>query len=244
MIIGYYPGGGGHRYYNYINGLNFDKSNIAYDWLVNLETRGIYLDKDNQIKNPFTVGLFHCVNYHRIYQETNKSNIVIIKSNLKDSLCREWSLKGKYKPMFFPDNSNEQTLLLELYHAIKDHTWPQIKSFDEYKQLPKKIYNEVEQNFTKNKKTMSYKSIENFLVSAYTAIVWHHDLYKKYPMDPGPGVLVDIDTNSSEFAQVMRRELALTRDNKLFNFVWQIYEQLGSDAPIITLFQESNIEYE
>lgn len=244
MIIGYYPGGGGHRYYNFVNGLEFNKSNIAYDLIINLRSRGLHLDKDNQITTPFTVLLLHCVNYYRIHQETNKSDIVIIKSDLKDSLCREWTLKGKYKQMFFPEKVNDQDFLLELYYAIKDHTWPQITSFDEYKKLPKKIFNEVEQNFNKNKEIMSCQSVENFLVSAYTAIAWHHDLYKKYPLDPGPGVLVDIDTDSTEFGQVMRREFALYQDNKLFNFAWQIYENLGADAPIMTLFQESNLKFQ
>ena len=146
--------------------------------------------------------------------------------------------------MFFPEELSDEALLIELFQAIKDPSWPDLKSFTEYKMLPKKIYQEVEVEFNKNKTLMSSQGIHNFLTAAYTAIIWHHELYKKYPLDPGPGQLVDIDTDDTEFGCVMRRELKLYQNNKLFNFVWDVYKNLGKDAPIITLFNESKIVHE
>jgi hypothetical protein len=245
MIIGYYPGGGGHRYYQYSNNQDFAKIDTAYDDLVNLPYCGLYLDKNGQVKNTsFNTILLHSVNYDRIYQETGRTDIVIIKSNLKKSLCREWSLKGKYRPMFFPEELSDEALLIELYQSIKDPSWPDLKNFAEYKMLPKQIYKEVEIEFNKNKTLMSRQGIYNFLIAAYTAIIWHQDLYKKYPMDPGPAQVVDVDADNTEFTEVMRRELKLYQNNKLFNFVWNVYEDLGNDAPIVTLFNESGIDNE
>lgn len=242
MIIGYYPGAGGNRYHQFLNNKSFNKSGIAYDCVTTISCRGLYLDKEHQlVDNIDNDILTHCVNYNRIQQQSNRSDIVIIQANLKDSLCREWSIKGKYKPMFFPESVTDTDFLLELYQGIKDPAWPDINNFEDYKKLPKLIYDEVELKFKENKEKTSPRGVYNFLTSAYTAIAWHHNLYKKYPLDPGPGQLVDIDNDVTEFAAVMRKELNLYKNNKLFNFVWDVFEALGSDAPIISLFNESNI---
>lgn len=242
MIIGYYPGGGGYRYYNYINGLEFNKSNIAYDGLTSVQLKGTYLDTENQLKYTGSKAvLTHCVNYARIQQQSDRNDIVIIQSSLKDSLCREWSLKGKYKPMFFPESISDTDFLIDLYQAIKDSSWPDVNNFEDYKKLPKLIYNEVELKLNENMAKTSQQGVYNFLTSAYTAIAWHHNLYKKYPMEPGPGQLIDIDTDVTEFGSVMRKELSLYKNNKLFNFAWGVFESLGANAPIISLFNESNL---
>jgi len=244
MLLGYYPGGGGHRYYEYCNNRDFSRTDIAYDGLVNLP-RDIYLDENNQIQDKLcSTILLHCVNYDRIHQETGRSDIVIIKSDLQKSLCREWSIKGKYKPMFFREKFSDEEFLIDLYQSIKDPTWPDVRSFTEYKKLPIQIYQEVEAEFNKNKTLISVQGVHNFLNAAYTAIIWHHELYQKYPLDPGAGRLVDIDTDETEFGHVMRRELNLYQNNKLFNFAWDVYKNLGKDAPIITLFNESKIAHE
>lgn len=245
MIIGYYPGGGGNRYYQYSNGNEFSQSGIAYDNIVSLGCKGHYLNADTQLeKLHHPTILLHCVNYDRIYQVTGRKDITIIKSNLKDSLCREWSIKGKYKPMVSLELLSYEDFLLELYNAIKDPMWPDIKNIVEYKNLPKKIYDEVELNFIKNKNFVSNDSIYNFLTAAYSAIIWHNDFYKQYPLDPGPAVLVDIDNDTTKFGQIMRQELQLYQDNKLFNFAWEVFQSLGKNAPIITLYQESNLYVE
>jgi hypothetical protein len=245
MLIGYYPGGGGNRYYQYSLGRDFDQPDVAYDSLVMLPCRGKYLNASGELKNQtYDTILLHCVNYDRIHQETGRSDIVIIKSNLKDSLRREWSIKGKYKPMFFPEEVSDEAFLIELYDSIKDPTWPEITNFTEYKKLPNQIYQEVEVEFSKNKALTSNTSTHNFLTVAYTAISWHHNFYSKYPLDPGPTKLIDVDQDDSDFARVMRHELDLYKDNKLFNFAWDVYTALGGDAPIITLFQESSLANE
>lgn len=242
MIIGYYPGAGGNRYYQYINSLDFSQTGIEYDTIVRLPQRGIYLNESNQIKDKTdpTI-LLHCVNYARISQETDRSDIVIIKSDLKDSLCREWSLKGKFKPMFFPNADIDAAFLLELYRDIKDSSWPDLTDIADYKNLPMHILKEMETEVQKNKELLSTTGTHNFLSSAYTAIIWHHNFYKKYPFDPGPAQVIDVDMDSSEFAAVMRRELVLSRHSKLFNFAWEVFDALGRDAPVVTLFYENNI---
>jgi hypothetical protein len=242
MIIGYYPGGGGNRYHQFLNNKPFDKSGVAYDWTTTIHFRGSYLNKENQLNNTGSKDvLTHCVNYDRIQQQSNRNDIEIIKTSLKDSLSREWSIKGKYKPMFFPESMSDTDFLLELYQAIKDPSWPNIDNFEDYKSLPKSIYNEVELKLNENRAKTSQQGVYNFLTSAYTAIAWHHDMYKKYPMDPGPGQLIDIDTDQTEFGSVMRTELSLYKNNKLFNFAWEVFESLGNSAPIVTLFNESEL---
>lgn len=242
MIIGYYPGGGGNRFIRYMENQEFHQTGLAYDNIVSAPLRGKYLDADGQVENKtHDPMLLHCVNYDRIYQETGRSDIVIIKSDIKDSLCREWSIKGKYKPMFLPKEISDEELLVELVQSMKDPDWPEVRNSKEYKELPFWIRREVEYQFNKNKQCMSNTSCYNFLDSAYTAIIWHHNLYMKYPLDPGLGKLVDIDQDDSEFARVMRRELAQYRHNLLFNFAWEVYTTLGPNAPIITLFRESNL---
>lgn len=242
MIIGYYPGGGGNRYHEYLNNRPFSKSDIAYDFLTTVKCRGLYLDSENQLQGiTDKYILTHCVNFNRIHQQSGRRDVIVIGTSLKDSLCREWSIKGKYKPMFFPDALSDDDFLLEVYQAIKDPAWPILNHINDYKQLPKIIRDEVELKFDDNKTKTSQQGVYNFLTAAYTAIIWHHNLYKKYPLDPGSGQYVDVESDSTEFGKVMRKELELYKNNKLFNFAWDVYESLGSNAPIITLFNESNL---
>ena len=76
MIIGYYPGGGGNRYHQFLNNKPFDKSGVAYDWTTTIHFRGSYLNKENQLNNTGSKDvLTHCVNYDRIQQQSNRNDI-------------------------------------------------------------------------------------------------------------------------------------------------------------------------
>ena len=242
MIIGYYPGAGGNRYYQYLKGNEYSTPGIAYDLLTDnqvIRSRGSYLVDDLQISVTDGTVLLHCVNYNRITEKINNAHdIIIIKSDLKSSLRREWSIKGKYKPMFDPSTQTSDQLKLELYNTIKDTSWPDINLIAEYNVLPINILAEVEENMIKNQKFFNPSSIYNFIDSAYTSIIWHNKFYQQYPIDAGNGKLLDIDTDTGTFAEMMRKELAFHENNLLFNFAWEVYEQYGENAPIINLYKE------
>jgi hypothetical protein len=243
MILGYYPGAGGNRYFQYRKNKEYSTPGIAYDFLTDHESirfRGLFLDQENiKIEKQANI-LLHCVNYSRIKEVLGDDDeIVIIKSDLKSSLRREWSIKGKYKPMFYPTAHNQEKFTLDLYNAIKDTSWPEIKNLDDYAKLPKIILDEVEDNLAKNSKFVNPTGVYNFLSAAYTSIIWHNETYKKFPLEAGNATLVDIDNDDSQFAEIMRRELNSHANNFLFNFAWDVYTTHGSHAPIISLYQES-----
>lgn len=239
MIIGYYPGAGGNRYYQYLKKLEFSTLGQAYDGITSnffIKSRGQYPDKllkccvDGDI-------LCHAVNYQRIIESFGEHTVYIINADLKASLRREWSIKGKYKPMFQNNSGNYEKFILELYHAIKDISWPGISSLDEFYVLPNRIKNEVNMQVTKNLCYIQNDNTYNFLSSAFEAISWHIDYYNTFPLELGQGILVDINTDDTEFSRIMRNELSLYDDNILFNFVWDVYQTHGSDASIIDLYK-------
>jgi hypothetical protein len=49
----------------------------------------------------------------------------------------------------------------------------------------------------------------------------------------GLDILIDIDTDTSEFSKVMRLELA--RENLEFDIAWNAYQTYGKNAPIIDI---------
>jgi hypothetical protein len=242
MLIGYYPGGGGNRYYRYLKGDEYSSPGIEYDSILGNQVgrlREKYLVDDLQISVTDGTILLHCVNYNRITEKINNAHdIIIIKSDLKSSLRREWSIRGKYKPMFYPGTQVHNQFKLELYNAIKDPGWPDINLITEYNVLPDNILAEVEENIIKNQKFINPNSVYNFINSAYASIIWHNKVYQQYPIDAGNGKLLDIDTDPGPFAEIMRKELAFHENNVLFNFAWDVYEQYGENAPIINLYKE------
>lgn len=245
MIIGYYPGAGGNRYYQYSNNDDFSLPGVAYDNLTSntlITSRGLYYDTAEPLpyyKND-TI-LTHCVNYDQIVKVLGPratTNVVLIKADLKKSLRREWSIKGKNKPMFMKDANSLETFILELYTAIKDPSWPAIYNLPDYYSLPNKILQEVQDSVKENLKYIDSTGIYNYLESAFTAIVWHNKLYNKFPFDVGQSTLIDIDTDDTEFGQIMRNEFDLYENSVLFNFAWEVWETHGDQAPIIDLYQE------
>lgn len=242
MIIGYYPGAGGNRYYQYIHDRDYQTPGVAYDYNTDHEairSRGLYLETDNIPKIKSKDILTHCVNYNRITQALGSNDVVIIKSDLMKSLRREWSIKGKFKPMFQPLEQNYEHFVLGLYLAIRDESWPTINNLTDFYMLDKQIIVEVEKQVQENIKYINTNSVYNFVEAAYTSIVWHNNIYSKYPLQAGSAHLVDIDLDDTDFASTMRDELELHKNNHLFNFAWDVYSTHGNSAPILTLYKEA-----
>lgn len=188
-IIGYYPGAGGNRFLRNLEGKEFRK-HASYDNMSNQLFQDRYPDSnihsshDNK-SNP--VVLTHCMNVATLNQQFAPTKIIIIKSNFKQSLMRQWALNG-----------------IALY--INQHT----------------DNNNVKLN------------------SAWTTICWHHAYYETYPNDTRGAIIIDIETDSTEFAEVMRSELNKYSD-EMFEFCWDTYKQLGPTAPIIDLYNNQLI---
>lgn len=242
MIIGYYPGAGGNRYYEYINNREYSQPGVAYDHLTSaskISRRSLYFDTEIE---PFFEDrdmLLHCVNVPTIkkYVKT-EHNIIILNADFKAALRREWSIGSRYKPVFFTTKNSEWDFVNELYCAFKDQSWPIIKSFKDYYNLPRAILKEVEAELVKNKERSGASGVYNLLSSAFAAIVWNHDMYTRFPMDCTGGTQVNITTDNSEFAAMMRKELELYAENTLFNIAWEIYLDYGKDANLIDLYHE------
>lgn len=186
MIVGYYPGAGGNRYYEYANGRKFNKPGIGYDsTTINIVSRSQYFN-NNILPNFLETGniLCHCVNYHQIKKAyPNRDDIIIIQADLKSSLRREWSIQGKYKPMFFPVDNNAS--LLETYNIIRADHWPIINHACEIDNLPLTITRELERKHSLLSVYTDPLSVYNYLVAAYESIIWHNELYNQYPFDAG-----------------------------------------------------------
>jgi hypothetical protein len=151
MIIAFYPGAGGNRYYHYINGRNEFDACTTYDHLLNsqkFEYR--YLDNDSKLDDQPTI-LTHCVDVpllRKLFPQ--QTDIRVIVSDLDASLRREWQLAGRHRQQ--------------------------------------RSTNPVE--------------------DAAASIGFHYRYYREYPMDTlGATAVINIDTDDSEFAQMMRQEL-------------------------------------
>jgi hypothetical protein len=70
----------------------------------------------------------------------------------------------------------------------------------------------------------------------FDIIAWHHNYYAKYPVDWNTDTVIDIDTDCTEFGQVMRKEL--DKNDPLFDLAWDCFTNVGPDAPIIDLYKE------
>lgn len=245
MIIGYYPGAGGNRCYQNLIGKQYTIPGIAYDSLTgNIEIRGQYFDNISmpQILTKQNM-LLHCVNSQRIRQVVpHAAPLIIIKSDLKKSLRREWSIKGKFKPMFQENIQTYEFLMLDLYQAVRAEQWPIISSITEFNSLPKEIRDECVERLKSSQSMADCNSIYNFLNAAYTAIGWHLELYKQWPIETSlADQVIDIDNDDSEFAEFMRGELDLY-NNPLFDFAWSVYQEYGADEPINSLYEQKFVQ--
>jgi hypothetical protein len=67
----------------------------------------------------------------------------------------------------------------------------------------------------------------------FQLIKFNIEYYKKFPIDRNADVIIDIEKDDSLFTEVMRKELKII--NPEFDFVWDVYKELGPDAPIICI---------
>lgn len=96
MIIAFYPGSGGNRYYHYINGQKEFDSNTTYDHLLqNQKFEYRYIDSSSQLVDCELM-LTHCVNVPLLRKLfPDHKEIVVITADLGQCLKREWQLAGK-----------------------------------------------------------------------------------------------------------------------------------------------------
>lgn len=239
MVVGFYPGAGGNRYISYIKGQEWTTLGTIYDLKSGGTVQGCepYLDSTEQIPvvNTTDYVVTHSVNSKRISECFPGHKIVLLRADLKSSLRREWSLKGKNDNV--QSNPNYEQNIIDCYNAIRADSWPVVDSFDQYQQAPEYIKQEVVAEFSKNLKLNAERN--QYLNSAYTTICWHHEFYNRYPYDDSCAEVINIDS-STEFGLIMRKELDLYKDNELFNFAWSVFEKYGTDAPIIGLYDRQH----
>ena len=99
MLICFYPGAGGNRYYFYIKNRFYQKFGIAFDNFNPDEgnkPQFRYLESDDIFKIDDSIPvLTHCLNIEKLqYHFPLKTKFVIIDSNFKASLRRQWCLNG------------------------------------------------------------------------------------------------------------------------------------------------------
>jgi organic radical activating enzyme len=122
MIIAFYPGAGGNRYYQYLTGTKEFTSHTTYDHLLkNQSFEYRYLTADSVLPNQDLI-LTHCVNVPLLSRLFPGHKITIIKSDLNNSLQREWYLEDRHRDKNMPS---------ELEHA-KAHVSYHKKYYTEY----------------------------------------------------------------------------------------------------------------
>ena len=232
-VIAYYPGGGGHRYMRYINGLEYSQQNITYD----NQVTGQKFNNRYLLNSAVVTGdiiLTHCLNQTHIKSLINNCKIIFLKSDIKKSLHREWKLLGhaRYRPDYTGFN-----LKLEHYNAVKDPAWPEITNEQEFQSLPEHIKNEVQSMYQILDDFVLSNNEYQQLLTAFSTIAWHDDYYKKYPFENTDSFVVDVDHSDCEFAQTMRRELSLEID-PMFELAWNSYFEFGNDAELTQIYEQ------
>jgi organic radical activating enzyme len=117
MIIAFYPGAGGNRYYHYLQGLTDFVPNKTYDHLLlsqRFEYR--YLDQDSADLPDQNLILTHCVNVpllQRLFPD--HKDIHVIVADLDSCIQREWWLEDQYRNKNF-DNKYEHAYSHVGYH--------------------------------------------------------------------------------------------------------------------------------
>jgi hypothetical protein len=226
MIIAYYPGAGGNRFYQRLLNKDWAQPGISYDASTKQLFSHRYLLGD-QLPAAAEYTLTHCMNSQRIQEVFAGEPMIFIKSNLQLSLQREWALHGHRR---FQDNNVKPSVSrLEHYAAIKDDSWPVIDHEQQFDQLPQYIQEEIEKDYIKvtglavgitGALAKVTQSVLDKVNSAYETLKWHQDYYQQYPVDfSAAAQVIDIDTDDSDFCEVMRTELARHR-SEIFEEVW------------------------
>ena len=105
MIIAFYPGAGGNRFYHRLQGQTLFDPRTTYDHLLKtqkMEYRYLTTDSVGIVDQPLI--LTHCVNVPLLKQHwPEQTEIVVIQSDLDASLKREWTLAGQFREHDMPD---------------------------------------------------------------------------------------------------------------------------------------------
>lgn len=235
MIISFYPGAGGNKFFRSISGLEWQVHGIAYDNLVRdqeSQHRYLYENSAEEVSDEDIV-LTHCVHTPLVRRLFPSHAITVIAFPFQDCLRREWQLAGRQRYIDRTNHGKQQNFILNLYRSIKDRAWPEITCADEIDRLPQDIKDELSMELTKNQSvnkenTTAYaklkKKYQDDIESAYEAIIWHENYYNQYPLDISFASKVIYLSNHSEFATHMRSELDLY-PSATFDDCWRILHE-------------------
>jgi hypothetical protein len=242
MIICFYPGGGGSRYYNSINNKEYSSPDRSYD----SSTRTLGNQPKFRYLNDSTIYeygddttiLTHCLNFEKIkYHFPKKTKFVVLDTEFKSSIRRQWCLEGKilYK------KQEKKYSLLDVYNTIKEKSWPTVDNENELKNLPNYILGALDNGIIGDN-YYSGTSFDN-INSAFSSICYHRNYYNTYPPTilSSPGVdIIDCrknNSNSTEFSKVIIREL-YRYANETFDFAWDTFDSLGESAPVLSMWKD------
>jgi hypothetical protein len=228
MIIAFYPGAGGNRYLQMLQGRAWTRPKVSYDNTNPGQILSLRYLLGSVPAATTNYTLTHCMNYNKIVNTLHDSDTVFIHSDLQQSLRREWMLHGHQH--FLEKQVNHSVSRLEHYCAFQEPAWPKINRVDQLDNLPQKILQEVNADYEKitnrandapsllAQLTQQYIDQIN---SAYEIISWHKEYYQQWPMDVSNATtVVNINTDNDEFSTFMRQELSLYC-SEVFDSVWE-----------------------
>jgi len=229
MIIAFYPGAGGNRYLRMLKNQDWSDFHKSYDIKVNNQDfKNRYLLAPKLVTNDYT--LTHDMNAVRINSFFPTVPIIFIVGDLQKCLRREWILEGhaRYKKKQIERIFNR----VKHYTSYKDEWWPSITTIDELELLPKNILAEVNLDFKRVMENTpsvvnTLQSVTDELIasaeSSYEIINWHLEYYRTYPVNFSKNchLIINIDTDDTQFAEVMRSELDLYH-SEVFDKIWSL----------------------
>lgn len=220
-VIAFYPGGCGNRYLRKLKNKEYSTPGITYDKHFS----------DQKIENRYLLNDFaliegdycltHCINYSRVKQLLNPTRAILIHTDFKKSLRREWMHDGI---KLYNQNKQITDQTIKTYNAIRDVSWPTIINIDQFNMLPDRFKDEVIQQ-------LSILKVSEELDSAWAVINWHHEYYLQYTLEMGKFEPVDDVT----FMNLVNVELD-RYSSPVFDFCWDVYTELGKSAPIVELY--------
>ena len=242
MIICFYPGGGGSRYYNSINNKEYASPGRSYHSsfkILGSQSKFRYLNDSSIYEyGDDTTILTHCLNFEKIkYHFPKKTKFLVLDTEFKSSIRRQWCLEGKilYK------KEEKKYSKLDVYNTIKEKSWPTVQNENELKNLPKDILAALDNGITGDNH-YSGPSFDN-INSAFSSICYHRNYYNTYPptMLSSPGVdIINCRKNNSnytEFSKIIISELD-RYPSETFDFAWDTFDRLGESAPVLSMWED------
>jgi hypothetical protein len=228
MVIAFFPGGGGNRYLQMLMGNEWQQLGVSYDFK-NHDQQFDYrylLDDVSEADSKYI--LTHCMNSARLLDLFPNRKIIFIRSDLKQSLKREWMLHGHKRFLKKQINAIPR---LEHYRAIKSPDWPEITEIAQMELLPQNVLQEIDNDYKKLNENAAdvpgilgqlTKECTDEINSAYEIIRWHRDYYQNLKVDFSAATkIVDLVTvdPANDFSLVMTKELVLYQST-IFDRVW------------------------